>query len=118
MQGKVEGKGGNLRCVALVLFFPRTLMHLRLTITCYSPAVSPHTHPSPPSSRTKFMIETLTNLKNNKAAKSKKGQQGQTGGNEAVERMKKFLNGMAKKRHGEWFVEDVGFSGDGNHFRR
>ncbi|KAI5833141.1 ARM repeat-containing protein [Schizophyllum commune Tattone D] len=63
VQGKVEGKGGNL------------------------------------SSRTKFMIETLTNLKNNKAAKSKKGQQGQTGGNEAVERMKKFLNGMAKKRH-------------------
>ncbi|KAL1683344.1 armadillo-type protein [Schizophyllum commune] len=63
VQGKVEGKGGNL------------------------------------SSRTKFMIETLTNLKNNKAAKSKKGQQGQTGGNEAVERMKKFLSGMAKKRH-------------------
>ncbi|KAL1727850.1 hypothetical protein EV714DRAFT_253370 [Schizophyllum commune] len=63
VQGKVEGKGGNL------------------------------------SSRAKFMIETLTNLKNNKAAKSKKGQQGQTGGNEAVERMKKFLNGMAKKRH-------------------
>ncbi|KAL1738484.1 hypothetical protein HDZ31DRAFT_50919, partial [Schizophyllum fasciatum] len=51
------------------------------------------------SSRTKFMIETLTNLKNNKVAKSKKGQQGQTGGNEAVERMKKFLSGMAKKRH-------------------
>uniref|UniRef100_D8Q3X7 MI domain-containing protein n=1 Tax=Schizophyllum commune (strain H4-8 / FGSC 9210) TaxID=578458 RepID=D8Q3X7_SCHCM len=63
VQGKVDGKGGNL------------------------------------SSRTKFMIETLTNLKNNKAAKSKKGQQGQTGGNEAVERMKKFLSGMAKKRH-------------------
>ena len=85
-----------------------------LLLPCCFAAYSPF----PPSSRTKFMIETLTNLKNNKATKSKKGQQGQTGGNEAVERMKKFLNGMATKRHGEWFVEDVGFSGDGNHFRR
>ena len=24
VQGKVEGKGGNLRCVVLVLLFPRT----------------------------------------------------------------------------------------------
>ncbi|TRM64275.1 hypothetical protein BD626DRAFT_400795 [Schizophyllum amplum] len=48
------------------------------------------------SSRTKFMIETLSNLKNNKV---KKGQQGQTGGGEAVERMKKFLSGLTKKRH-------------------
>ncbi|KAF8554475.1 ARM repeat-containing protein [Imleria badia] len=47
------------------------------------------------SSRTKFMIETLTNLKNNKNKKS--GTQHQ--GGDAVERMKKFLSGLSKKRH-------------------
>lgn len=48
------------------------------------------------NSRTRFMIETLTNLKNNKVKRTA-GQQHQ--GGEAVERMKKFLSGLAKKRH-------------------
>lgn len=48
------------------------------------------------SSRTRFMVETLSNLKNNKIKKAA----GQTAGNEAVERMKKFLSGLSKKRHG------------------
>ncbi|KAI0635926.1 armadillo-type protein [Trametes polyzona] len=47
------------------------------------------------SSRTRFMIETLSNLKNNKIKKAA----GQTAGGEAVERMKKFLSGLSKKRH-------------------
>ncbi|KIY51919.1 ARM repeat-containing protein [Fistulina hepatica ATCC 64428] len=49
-----------------------------------------------PSSRTRFMIETLTNLKNNKLKRS--ATQGQ-GGNEAVERLRKFLSALHKKRH-------------------
>ena len=48
------------------------------------------------SSRTRFMVETLSNLKNNKIKKAA----GQTAGTEAVERMKKFLSGLSKKRHG------------------
>ncbi|OSD06573.1 MIF4G-domain-containing protein [Trametes coccinea BRFM310] len=47
------------------------------------------------SSRTRFMVETLSNLKNNKIKKAA----GQTAGTEAVERMKKFLSGLTKKRH-------------------
>ncbi|KAI8980186.1 ARM repeat-containing protein [Trametes punicea] len=47
------------------------------------------------SSRTRFMVETLSNLKNNKIKKAA----AQTAGNEAVERMKKFLSGLSKKRH-------------------
>ncbi|KAH7884460.1 hypothetical protein F5I97DRAFT_2037366 [Phlebopus sp. FC_14] len=47
------------------------------------------------SSRTRFMMETLTNLKNNKI---KKGATQHQGG-DAVERMKKFLSGLGKKRH-------------------
>ena len=43
------------------------------------------------------MIETLTNLKNNKLKRTA-GQQHR--GGEAVERMKKFLSGLNKKRHG------------------
>ena len=50
------------------------------------------------SSRTRFMVETLTNLKNNKV---KKTAAGQLAGSEAVERMKKWLSGLTKKRHGE-----------------
>lgn len=42
------------------------------------------------------MIETLTNLKNNKLKRNLTQNQG----GEAVERMKKFLSGLAKKRHG------------------
>ena len=45
------------------------------------------------------MVETLSNLKNNKIKKAA----GQTAGNEAVERMKKFLSGLSKKRHGSCF---------------
>lgn len=48
------------------------------------------------SSRTRFMVETLSNLKNNKVKKAA----GQTVGGEAVERMRKFLSGLNKKRHG------------------
>lgn len=51
------------------------------------------------SSRTRFMIETLSNLKNNKVKKAA----GQLAGNEAVDRMKKFLSGLSKKRHGRCF---------------
>ncbi|KAJ8072377.1 suppressor of glycerol defect [Marasmius tenuissimus] len=47
------------------------------------------------SSRTRFMIETLNNLKNNKVKRI--GAQNQ--GEEAQERMKKFLFGLSKKRH-------------------
>ena len=42
------------------------------------------------------MIETLTNIKNNKLKRNATHDQG----GEAVERMKKFLLGLAKKRHG------------------
>ena len=52
------------------------------------------------SSRTRFMVETLGNLKNNKVKKAA----GQTAGGEAVERMKKFLSGLNKKRHGTVFL--------------
>ena len=51
------------------------------------------------SSRTRFMIETLTNLKNNKLKKNVTQNQG----GEAVERMKKFLSGLSKKRHSMLF---------------
>ncbi|KAJ3907916.1 hypothetical protein F5879DRAFT_1008029 [Lentinula edodes] len=47
------------------------------------------------SSRTRFMLETLHNLKVNKVKRL--GTQNQ--GGEAVERMKKFLVGINKKRH-------------------
>lgn len=48
------------------------------------------------SSRAQFMIETLTNLKNNKLKRNATQNQG----GDAVERMKKFLSGLSKKRHG------------------
>jgi nucleolar MIF4G domain-containing protein 1 len=51
------------------------------------------------SSRTKFMVETLNNLKNNKVGKRPAAAQSQDGG--SVERMKKFLSGLSKKRHGQ-----------------
>ncbi|KIK62995.1 hypothetical protein GYMLUDRAFT_163506 [Collybiopsis luxurians FD-317 M1] len=47
------------------------------------------------SSRTRFMLETLNNLKNNKVKRL--GTQNQ--GGDAVERMKKFISGLSKKRH-------------------
>ncbi|KAG6896315.1 hypothetical protein C0992_009105 [Termitomyces sp. T32_za158] len=46
------------------------------------------------SSRTRFMIETLTNLKNNKSKRNVSQNQGL----DSVERMKKFLAGLSKKR--------------------
>ncbi|KAF8896428.1 armadillo-type protein [Infundibulicybe gibba] len=47
------------------------------------------------TSRTRFMIETLTNLKNNKLKRNATQNQG----GDAVERMKKILSGLTKKRH-------------------
>jgi len=47
------------------------------------------------------MIETLSNLKNNKVKKAIGGGASGTGAQETVERLKKFLSGMNKKRHGE-----------------
>jgi nucleolar MIF4G domain-containing protein 1 len=51
------------------------------------------------SSRTRFMIETLTSLKNNKLKRNATQNQG----GDAVDRMKKFLSGLSKKRHGMCF---------------
>lgn len=48
------------------------------------------------NSRTRFMTETLNNLKNNK---TKKTAATQHQGGDAVERMKKFLSGLGKKKH-------------------
>ena len=42
------------------------------------------------------MIETLINLKNNKVKRAAT----QHAGGDAVERLKKFLAGLSKKRHG------------------
>ncbi|KAJ2935373.1 hypothetical protein H1R20_g1721, partial [Candolleomyces eurysporus] len=47
------------------------------------------------SSRTRFMVETLMNLKNNKV---KKVAAAQSQGGDAMERMKKFLTGLSKTR--------------------
>jgi nucleolar MIF4G domain-containing protein 1 len=47
------------------------------------------------------MIEILSNLKNNKAKKAIGGGANGTGAQEVVERLKKFLSGMNKKRHGD-----------------
>lgn len=43
------------------------------------------------------MVETLSNLKNNKAKRNAS----QAGGAETAERLKKFLSGLSKKRHGQ-----------------
>ncbi|KAL5525963.1 hypothetical protein ACEPAG_7301 [Sanghuangporus baumii] len=48
------------------------------------------------SSRTRFMVETLINLKNNKLKKATAGAQG---GNETKERISKFVAGIGKKYH-------------------
>lgn len=47
------------------------------------------------------MIETLSNLKNNKVKKAIGGGANGSGAQEVVERLKKFLSGMNKKRHGD-----------------
>lgn len=46
------------------------------------------------------MVETLSNLKNGKIKRAV----GQSQGGETVERLKKFLSGLNKKRHGMYFV--------------
>ena len=48
------------------------------------------------------MIETLSNLKNNKVKKAIGGGASGAGAQEIVERLKKFMAGMSKKRHGGW----------------
>src|SRR4051812_23286113 len=50
------------------------------------------------SARTKFMIETLVNLKNSSKSRSVPGAEA---GAEATRRMKKYLGGLGKKRTGE-----------------
>ncbi|KAF8529830.1 hypothetical protein JB92DRAFT_2782635 [Gautieria morchelliformis] len=47
------------------------------------------------SSRIRFMVETLTNLKNNKVKRAP----GHDGRTESVERMKKFMSGLSKNHH-------------------
>jgi nucleolar MIF4G domain-containing protein 1 len=79
VQSKLSGQDEKLRYAS---FYNVTITHSKATTR---------------SSRTRFMIETLTNLKNNKLKRTA-GQQHQ--GGEAVERMKKFLSGLTKKRHG------------------
>lgn len=44
------------------------------------------------------MMETLMNLKNNKVKKTAAAQHQ---GGDAVDRLKKFLTGLGKKRHGQ-----------------
>ena len=46
------------------------------------------------------MMDTLSNLKNNKVKRVVGGGAGGIGAQEVVERLKKFLSGMNKKRHG------------------
>ncbi|KIJ39870.1 hypothetical protein M422DRAFT_174507 [Sphaerobolus stellatus SS14] len=80
------------------------------------------------SSRTKFMIDTLTLLKNNKVKRSANPD----GHTESVERMKKFLSGVSKKYHvlsheplrvtlqdlhsadkrGKWWIVGAAWAGD------
>jgi len=50
------------------------------------------------------MTETLNNLKNNKIKKTAATQHQ---GGDAVERMKKFLSGLGKKKHGGSFLRWV-----------
>ncbi len=45
------------------------------------------------------MVETLINLKNNKLKRNVTQNQG----SEAVERMKKFLANLSKRKYGKWF---------------
>jgi len=49
------------------------------------------------------MIETLVNLNNNKLKRNVT----QIQGGEAVERMKKFLASLSKRRHGKWFLHPL-----------
>ncbi|WWC86492.1 uncharacterized protein L201_001369 [Kwoniella dendrophila CBS 6074] len=80
------------------------------------------------TARARFMVETLTNVKNGKV----KSNQNSEGGNEAAMRMKKFLSGLGKKRRllayeplrvslsdllsadkkGKWWLVGAGWSGN------
>nr|XP_018267412.1 MIF4G/MA4 domain-containing protein [Kwoniella dejecticola CBS 10117]OBR89570.1 MIF4G/MA4 domain-containing protein [Kwoniella dejecticola CBS 10117] len=79
------------------------------------------------TARARFMVETLTNVKNGKI----KSNQNSEGGNEAAMRMKKFLSGLGKKRllayeplrvslsdllsadkKGKWWLVGAGWSGN------
>lgn len=53
-------------------------------------------------SRVRFMVETLTNLKNNKINKTKAapGNAGNAVGADSAERMRRFVTGLEKKHHG------------------
>ncbi|KAF8757696.1 hypothetical protein RHS01_03514 [Rhizoctonia solani] len=77
------------------------------------------------SSRFRFMVETLVNLKNNKVKRATGT--GQNVGAEAIERMKKYLGGINKKRHatsgfarrsshvfkrGKWWLVGSAWGGD------
>jgi nucleolar MIF4G domain-containing protein 1 len=46
------------------------------------------------------MIETMVNLKNNKIKHSS----AQQAGSESVNRLRKFLSGLAKKHHGMFYL--------------
>jgi len=61
------------------------------------------------SARAKFMIETLTNIKNNKV-KNLPGGQGQVAA-ETTTKMKKFLGGLSRKRQGERWDQVFFFPG-------
>ncbi|KAG8746207.1 suppressor of glycerol defect [Ceratobasidium sp. 414] len=57
-------------------------------------------NPNELSSRFRFLVETLVNLKNNKLKDAKRATgTGQKVASDAVERMKKYLSGIDKKRH-------------------
>ena len=73
---RVAGRQASMR-----YFSPSEHCTLLLTCAC--------------SSRTKFMLEALTNLKNNKNRKLADG----PGSTEVVERMKKFLSGLGRTQH-------------------
>ncbi|WWC66159.1 uncharacterized protein I206_100060 [Kwoniella pini CBS 10737] len=80
------------------------------------------------TARARFLVETLTNVKNGKI----KSNQNSEGGNEAALRMKKFLSGLGKKRRllayeplrvslsdllsadkkGKWWLVGAGWSGN------
>jgi nucleolar MIF4G domain-containing protein 1 len=82
VQKKVAGKDENsLRWVRFLTVY---LEELLTSLEC--------------SSRTRFMIETLVNLKNNRLKRNVTQDQG----GEAVERMKKFLSGLSKRKHGRY----------------
>jgi hypothetical protein len=61
--------------------------------------ISTEISPFAVSARTKFMIETLVNLKNSSKTRSLPGAEA---GAEATRRMKKYLGGLGKKRTSQY----------------